>query len=135
MVAEMGQHLIERLPPGSVAPFGEVTAPGRTGPGRRRRARLAGAAVGGNLRLGRWVPGRRLRREAARGAGADRVLLGASSPMPVSQGQRTAALMSAARVNVIPRAAMIVMLRRPRASAGCHLPPTQTPERLSAVAP
>jgi hypothetical protein len=26
MVAEMGQHLIERLPPGSVAPFGEVTA-------------------------------------------------------------------------------------------------------------
>ena len=30
---------------------------------------------------------------------------------------------------------MIVMLRRPRASAGCHLPPTQAPERLSAVAP
>ena len=26
MVAEMGQHLSERLPPGSVAPFGEVTA-------------------------------------------------------------------------------------------------------------
>jgi hypothetical protein len=26
MVAEMGQHLVERLPPGSVAPFGEVTA-------------------------------------------------------------------------------------------------------------
>jgi hypothetical protein len=32
MVAEMGQHLIERLPPGSVAPFGEVTAsPGLLG--------------------------------------------------------------------------------------------------------
>lgn len=26
IVAEMGQHLIERSPPGSVAPFGEVTA-------------------------------------------------------------------------------------------------------------
>jgi len=48
MVAEMGQHLIERLPPGSVAPFGEVTAPGQTGPGRRY-ARLAGAAVAGIL--------------------------------------------------------------------------------------
>jgi len=30
--------------------------------------------------------------------------LGASSPMPVSQGQRTAALMPAAEVNVIPDA-------------------------------
>jgi len=67
-VAEMGQHLIEPLPPGSVAPFGEVAA------------RLAGPDP------------------------TDADVLGASSPMPVSQGQQTAALMPAAEVNVIPGA-------------------------------
>src|SRR5581483_12103740 len=41
MVAEMGQHLIERLPPGSVAPFGEVTA---RRPGTCKRVHPAGRA-------------------------------------------------------------------------------------------
>jgi hypothetical protein len=37
MVAEMGQHLIERLPPGSVAPFGEVAAASRSASGPNHR--------------------------------------------------------------------------------------------------
>ena len=105
MVAEMGQHLIERLPPGSVAPFGEVTA------------RLAGpdpadADVLASLAL-LW-PGTFASVAGYLAGGSDEKLrevqaptvfvLGASSPMPVSQGQRTAALMPAVEVNVIPDA-------------------------------
>ena len=40
-------------------------------------------------------------------------VLGASSPMPVSQGQRTAALMSAAEVNVIHDAGRLLWHEQP----------------------
>ena len=105
MVAEMGQHLIERLPPGSVAPFGEVTA-------RLAGSDPADADVLASLAL-LW-PGTFASVAGYLAGGSDEKLrevqaptvfvLGASSPMPVSQGQQTAALMPAAEVNVIPGA-------------------------------
>ncbi len=114
MVAEMGQHLIERLPPGSVAPFGEVTAR-LAGPDPADAdvfaslallwpgtfASVAGYQAGGS--------GEKLREVQAPTV----FVLGASSPMPVSQGQRTAALMSAAEVNVIPDAGHLLWHEQP----------------------
>jgi len=137
-VAGMGQHLIERLPPGSVAPFGEVAArlagPDPTDadvlaslallwPGYfaepaealpfppQMRASLAGyagtfASVAGYLADGF---GEKLREVQAPTV----FVLGASSPMPVSQGQQTAALMPAAEVNVIPGAGHLPWHERP----------------------
>jgi pimeloyl-ACP methyl ester carboxylesterase len=105
MVAEMGQHLIERLPPGSVAPFAEVTA-------RLAGSDPADADVLASLAL-LW-PGTFASVAGYLAGGSDEKLrevqaptvfvLGGSSPMPVSQGQQTAALMPAAEVNVIPDA-------------------------------
>ena len=114
MVAEMGQHLIERLPPGSVAPFGEVTAR-LAGPDPADADVLASlallwpgtfASVAGYLAGG---SGEKLCEVQAPTV----FVLGASSPMPVSQGQRTAALMSAAEVNVIPDAGHLLWHEQP----------------------
>jgi proline iminopeptidase len=137
-VAEMGQHLVERLPPGLLGRFGEVSAR-LAGPSpsdadmveslrlvwpgyfadpaaalpfpEGMRASLAGyvgtfASVAEHLAAGFAEKLRQVTAPAV-------FVLGGSSPMPVSQGERTAALLPSASVSVAPGAGHLPWYEQP----------------------
>jgi len=137
-VAEMGQHLAGRMSPGAAAQFGEVAArlagPDPTDadaleslsllwpsyfadpaaappipPDMRTSLecyRETFASVAGQLAGGFGEQLRQLKTPAV-------FVLGEQSPMPVSQGQQTAALMPAAEVDVVPGAGHLPWHERP----------------------
>jgi proline iminopeptidase len=137
-LAELGQSLVERIRPDAVSRFGEVSArlagPGATDadmlasltlmwrgyyadPGAappipaHLRASLAGYA-GTSASIADHLAGGFSK--ALAGVRAPAVfVLGEKSPMPVSQGQQTAALMPAAEVEVIPGAGHLPWYEKP----------------------
>lgn len=137
-VAEMGQHLADRMAPGAAAQFGQVSArlagPGATDADALESLRLLWPSYFADpLAAPPFPPQLKTSLEAYRetfasiaeqlGGGFGEKLrevqapavfvLGEQSPMPVSQGQQTAALLPQAEVEVIPGAGHLPWHERP----------------------
>jgi proline iminopeptidase len=137
-VAEMGQHLVGRMSPAAAARFGEVAArlggPGPTDADALESLTLLWPSYFADPAAALpFPPGMKTSLEAYAGTFASvaehlaggfggtlrRVqvpavfVLGEQSPMPVGQGQQTAALMPAAEVVVVPGAGHLPWYERP----------------------
>jgi proline iminopeptidase len=137
-VAEMGQHLVDRMAPDAAAQFGEVAArlagPGPTDADALESLTLLWPSYFADPAAAPPLPpdmrtsleayretfasvdeqlaggfGEKLRQVQAPAV----FVLGERSPMPVSQGQQTAALMPAAEVVVVPGAGHLPWHERP----------------------
>jgi len=137
-VAEMGQHLVDRMSPGAAAQFGEVAArlarPGPTDADALESLSLlwpsyfadpaAAPPFPSHLKTSLEGYGETfasVAEQLASGFGEKLrevqvpavFVLGEESPMPVSQGQQTAALLPQAEVEIIPGAGHLPWHERP----------------------
>jgi pimeloyl-ACP methyl ester carboxylesterase len=137
-VAEMGQHLAGRMAPSAAARFGEVAArlaePGATDADALESLRLLWPSYFADpAAAAPFPPGMRTSLEGYRetfasvaeqlaGGFGEQLrqlkvpavfVLGGQSPMPLSQGQQTAALMPSAEVVVVPGAGHLPWHERP----------------------